>query len=178
MATGRTIALSGDATGSTTFDGSTNKNITVTLASSGVSAGTYNNVTVDAKGRVTSGSNASYAASNHNHNSSYLSLSGGTCTGAVKAPSFQISSDIRLKSDLQKINNALDKVSQLTAYTYNKQEIKTRQAGLIAQDVEKILPEAVDINDDGYKTIDYQAVTALLINAINELRQKYESLAV
>lgn len=54
LATARTIALSGDATGSTTFDGSADKTITVTLASVGT-AGTYSVVTTDAKGRVTKG---------------------------------------------------------------------------------------------------------------------------
>lgn len=57
LKTARTIALTGDATGSTTFDGSANKDINVTLANTGVAAGTYNNVTVDAKGRVVSASN-------------------------------------------------------------------------------------------------------------------------
>lgn len=57
LKTARTIALKGDATGSATFDGSANKDINVTLANTGVAAGTYNNVTVDAKGRVVSASN-------------------------------------------------------------------------------------------------------------------------
>lgn len=57
LKTARTITLKGDATGSTTFDGSANKDINVTLANTGVAAGTYNNVTVDAKGRVVSASN-------------------------------------------------------------------------------------------------------------------------
>lgn len=52
----RSIALKGDATGSTNFDGSTNVEIAVALANSGVAAGTYTKVTVDAKGRVTTGS--------------------------------------------------------------------------------------------------------------------------
>lgn len=60
LKTARTISLSGDATGSASFDGSANKSISVTLASSGVTAGTYNNVTVDAKGRVTAGSNTNF----------------------------------------------------------------------------------------------------------------------
>jgi hypothetical protein len=59
LANARSISLSGDATGSTTFDGSANRTIAVTLANSGVSAGTYPKVTVDAKGRVTSGSSLS-----------------------------------------------------------------------------------------------------------------------
>lgn len=57
LKTARTIALTGDATGSTTFDGSANRDISVTLANTGVTAGTYNNVTVDTKGRVVSASN-------------------------------------------------------------------------------------------------------------------------
>ncbi|WP_368490854.1 pyocin knob domain-containing protein [Clostridium sp. BJN0013] len=54
LATPRTISLEGDATGSTTFDGSVNKSITVVLANSGATAGTYTKLTIDAKGRVTS----------------------------------------------------------------------------------------------------------------------------
>jgi len=56
LATARKISLTGDATGNTTFDGSADKSITVTLANSGVTAGTYSAVAVDAKGRVTAGS--------------------------------------------------------------------------------------------------------------------------
>lgn len=51
----RIIAVSGDGTGQTTFDGSKNETITFVLANSGVNAGTYTKVTVDSKGRVTSG---------------------------------------------------------------------------------------------------------------------------
>ncbi len=55
LATARKISLSGDATGNTTFDGSADKSITVTLANTGVVAGTYSAVAVDTKGRVTAG---------------------------------------------------------------------------------------------------------------------------
>lgn len=55
LVTARTISLSGDATGSISFDGSSNKTLSVTLANSGVTAGTYSVVTVDSKGRATSG---------------------------------------------------------------------------------------------------------------------------
>ena len=56
LTTGRKISLTGDATGNTTFDGTADKSIAVTLANSGVTAGTYSAVAVDAKGRVTAGS--------------------------------------------------------------------------------------------------------------------------
>ena len=73
----QTITLSGDATGSGTTA------ITVTLANSGVTAGTYNNVTVNAKGLVTSGSNVSYLTANQT-----ITLSGdvtGSGTTAITA---------------------------------------------------------------------------------------------
>lgn len=56
LATARKISISGDATGSTDFDGSVDKTIALTLANSGVTAGTYSAVAVDTKGRVTAGS--------------------------------------------------------------------------------------------------------------------------
>lgn len=57
LTTPRTIAASGDATWATTFDGSANVTSALTLAATGVAAGTYDEVTVDAKGRVTAGTN-------------------------------------------------------------------------------------------------------------------------
>lgn len=56
LATARKISIAGDATGSAEFDGSADKSIALTLANSGVAAGTYSAVAVDAKGRVTAGS--------------------------------------------------------------------------------------------------------------------------
>lgn len=56
LATARKISIAGDATGSTDFDGNADKTIALTLANSGVAAGTYSAVAVDAKGRVTAGS--------------------------------------------------------------------------------------------------------------------------
>ena len=55
LATARKISISGDATGNTTFDGSADKAIALTLSNTGVAAGTYSAVAVDAKGRVTAG---------------------------------------------------------------------------------------------------------------------------
>lgn len=60
LSTVRNISLSGDATGSVAFDGSKDVTIAMTLANSGVTAGTYNNVTVNAKGLITSASNVTY----------------------------------------------------------------------------------------------------------------------
>lgn len=90
LATGRTISLTGDATGtSAAFDGSGNLSLAVILANSGATAGTYKCVTVDAKGRVTAGSNPTTLAgfgitdgiTAASAASTYLPLAGGALRG-------------------------------------------------------------------------------------------------
>lgn len=83
-------------------------------------------------------------------------------------------SDIRLKSNIQKIENALDKVCQLSGYTYDMNN--QRHSGVIAQEVEKVLPEVVKDREDGYKTVAYGNMIGLLIEAIKELKQEIEVL--
>ena len=93
-------------------------------------------------------------------------------------------SDKRLKHDIEPITDALYKVGQLNGvtFTYNKNDKKS--AGLIAQDVEKVLPSAVTETelplqqDDGvaYKTVQYDQTIGLLVEAIKELTDKVEKL--
>jgi hypothetical protein len=92
-------------------------------------------------------------------------------------------SDARYKENLVKIDSALDKVGTLSGYTYDWIESKKkahdrRQAGLIAQEVQKVLPEAVVVDEDnnGDLGLNYNAVIALLVNAVNELREEVREL--
>ena len=82
-------------------------------------------------------------------------------------------SDIRVKENIKPVENALDKVEQLKGYSYNYKfnEPENRTGGVMAQDVEKVLPEAVS-EVYGIKMVHYTAVIALLISAVNELRAK------
>ena len=88
-------------------------------------------------------------------------------------------SDERLKTDLVQIDNALDKVSTLTGYTYNRQSLDgeledtPRQAGLLASDIEKVLPEVVQVDsedEDAIKSVAYGNMAALFVEAIKELK--------
>jgi hypothetical protein len=85
-------------------------------------------------------------------------------------------SDIRRKKDLLKIDNALDKVEQLTGYTYTNKKDNKRYTGLIAQDVEKVLPEAVTTESDGHLSLAYGNMMGLLVEAVKELTRKNEIL--
>ena len=83
-------------------------------------------------------------------------------------------SDARLKTDLIQISSGLDKVKQLTGYTFLKTDDihGKRKLGLIAQDVEKVLPEAIHQTDDGMLSLAYGNLAAVFVEAIKELNDK------
>jgi hypothetical protein len=81
-------------------------------------------------------------------------------------------SDMRIKSDLERISNALDKVSAITGYTYTRIDLpnEPRQLGVIAQDVELVAPELVITTPSGLKAVNYGQMNGLTIEAIKELK--------
>ena len=87
-------------------------------------------------------------------------------------------SDVKLKDDIQVIPNALDKVQQIRGVTYvrnDHKEDQERQAGVIAQEVEKVLPEVVRERENG-KTVAYGNMVGLLIEAIKEQQKQIDEL--
>ncbi|WMM35088.1 hypothetical protein KPBMHCEF_00157 [Salmonella phage EH3] len=103
--------------------------------------------------------------------------------GAAAAGSWVSTSDIRMKANLQKIDTARDKLRSLVGYTYykrnkleeDKDTIYSIEAGVIAQDVQSVLPEAVykiePQKEDSMLGVSHAGVNALLVNAVNELSE-------
>ena len=90
-------------------------------------------------------------------------------------------SDRRIKENITPITEALSKVQKLTGNTYTRndqEDTVTRYAGLIAQEVEEVLPEAVREAEDGIKALDYNATTALLVESIKELKAEVDDLKI
>ena len=85
-------------------------------------------------------------------------------------------SDERLKSNIETIQGGLEKVEQLRGVTYTRDE--RDNIGVIAQEIEKVLPEIVLTADDemGTKSVDYSRITAVLIEAVKELSAKVKYL--
>jgi len=83
-------------------------------------------------------------------------------------------SDINLKKNITPITSALDKVCSLRGVTFdwNCSHRSGRDAGVIAQDVEKVLPEIISIRGDGSKAVNYDGLIPLLVEAIKELNNK------
>jgi len=80
-------------------------------------------------------------------------------------------SDARLKEGVERISDALAKIGQLGGYTYTRVDIPggKRSTGVIAQEVQKVLPEAVQTNSGGLLSVSYGNMVGLLIEGIKEL---------
>ena len=85
-------------------------------------------------------------------------------------------SDISLKENIKTIDNSLEKVNKLRGVEFNKVGSDKKSIGVIAQEIEKILPEVVKENDKGIKSVAYGNITGILIEAIKELKQEIETL--
>jgi hypothetical protein len=94
-------------------------------------------------------------------------LAGATFTGVVTAPNFVSSSDARLKTEVETIAGAVAIVSALRGVRFTMDG--TRQIGVIAQEVEAILPEVVRDNEEGQLSVAYGNIAGLLIEAVKEL---------
>jgi hypothetical protein len=159
LTAGTNVTIAADGTIS-----STDTNTTYSAGTGMSLSGTTFNCTIDSPSEVGLGN-----LSNNGNN-----LSGSfTATGNITAYS-----DARLKDNVTNIDNALNKVSVLRGVTYNRNDIENapRHAGVIAQEVEKVLPEVVLTNEEGIKTVAYGNMVGLLIEAIKELKSEIEEL--
>jgi len=101
--------------------------------------------------------------------------------GDITAFSSTTASDIKLKTDISVVDNALEKIEQLDGVEFTWIKNGERSAGVIAQDVQEVLPQAVkevnDLNgDDTHLTVKYDALHALLIEAVKELSARVKEL--
>jgi len=181
-------------------------------SSGNVGIGTTDNLgKLTAQGTITAKASAdqSTIALSHNGSQGIISVSYGS-TGSYDPMSFKTSdaenmrletdgdlhvdgdviafsttiSDARLKTNIQGIENAVSKVGQLNGYTFEYIADGKVSAGVIAQEVEQVLPEAVQEKelplkaDDGeqYKVVNYDALHGLLIEAVKELSARVEAL--
>lgn len=96
----------------------------------------------------------------------------------ARANAWQTFSDVRYKTDIVPITNALEKLDNLHGYYYYWKDgaDANRQAGLLAQEVEKVLPEIVSTDERGYKSVDYGKMNALLLQALKEQEKRLSSL--
>jgi hypothetical protein len=110
-----------------------------------------------------------------------------TAAGTVEATGDIVAftaSDARLKTNIETIPNALDKIAKLKGVTFFWNDIAkeiypertTRDVGVIAQEVQAVLPEVVTERDNGYLAVRYEKLVPLLVEAIKELKTQVQEL--
>jgi hypothetical protein len=104
--------------------------------------------------------------------------------GNLRTNAINETSDQRFKKDVQTVDNALDKALALRGvnYYWNQQAFpdlnfdSTKQLGVIAQEVEKVVPEVVRTDAKGFKSVEYSKITAILIEALKAQQKMIEEL--
>lgn len=98
-----------------------------------------------------------------------------TWGGTIKGTTIQATSDRRLKKNLKKTKGNLEGINAYK-YQFKKGYDRSWKVGLLAQEVQSVLPEAVGEDSRGYLSLDYNAVVAVLVDEVNKLKKEVASL--
>lgn len=188
--------------GSFTVNQSFDETIFISLPNTGVTATTYGSstqvpvITVDTKGRITSATTVAVSGGGGgvgtlqqvtdlgNTTDNNVGIGANTTplytldvTGTIRATNDVIAfSDERVKENVETISDAVEKVLCLRGVTFNKINEAKRSMGVIAQEIENILPEVVHTDEDGMKAVAYGNIVGVLIEAIKEQQHQIEKL--
>ena len=97
-------------------------------------------------------------------------------SNTCQAVTFNSTSDERYKKDIVKIDDALDKLHRLNGYDFTFKDTDKKSSGVIAQEVQRVMPQLVDEGDDGRLTVQYGNMVGLLIEAIKEQQTQIDDL--
>ena len=107
-------------------------------------------------------------------NVSSTKLTFNPSTGTLTVVDLNSTSDINLKTNINTVENALDTVSQLRGVSFDWKETGKSSYGVIAQELEEVLPELVGTGET--KTVNYSGIIGVLVEAIKELKAEIEDL--
>lgn len=147
------LTIDGDASGTATISNLANTTLTLDISSIIGSlnvGGGISTSDLSMTGSITNGVDATF-------------------TGDVNAANFNTTSDIALKDNVELIESPLDKLLQLSGYTFDWKNNGKSSVGVMAQEVEKVFPQIVSTDNNGVKRVSYDALIPLLIEAIKEL---------
>ena len=97
-------------------------------------------------------------------------------SGTVNAANFNTTSDATLKTNVETLTGSLDAVKALRGVSYDWIDSGNSEVGVIAQEVEAVVPDVVSTNDQGIKSVKYGNLVGVLIEAIKEQQQRIEAL--
>ena len=93
-------------------------------------------------------------------------------SGTLNATTFNSLSDVSVKTNINEISNGLDVINSVSGVEFDWKDNGDHSAGVVAQELEKVLPHLVSTSDTGVKSVNYAGLTAYLLSAIQELSSK------
>jgi len=174
LTTGSALSLSST---STAMNAAKVLNVTTSGANATASMSTYAGYFANTKTGATSVNYGIYAEASGGATNNYALYAKGDVyvTGVISAPS-----DMRLKKDIETLTNVLSKIEQMRGvrYEYKDQQkyVAGPQVGVIAQELQKVFPELVRTGADGFLSVNYSQLTAVLIQAVKEQQQEIDLL--
>ncbi|HRQ61903.1 MAG TPA: tail fiber domain-containing protein, partial [Alphaproteobacteria bacterium] len=117
-----------------------------------------------------------YATNVNDLGSSTVKWSDGFFAGNVSAAAYLHTSDERMKKDIVDIDDPLALINGLRGVHYKWKENDKPAYGLIAQEVEKVVPDAVDTDDQGMKSVEYDQIIGPLVEAVKAQQKQIEAL--
>lgn len=97
-------------------------------------------------------------------------------TGDLSATNFNSLSDETFKENFKHIDDSFSILEKINTYSFDWKDNKTKSYGVIAQEIEKIMPELVKTNKAGWKTVAYTPLIAILIDAIKNLKTDVDNI--
>lgn len=143
-------------------------------ASSATTAGSASSATTAGTATV---ANSLATGNNYQMNALGVGTSNGTAGSIVATGDITAFSDRRQKKNIRKLRNSLSSVLALRGVSFTRKFDGAHSIGLVAQELELVVPEVVRTNEDGIKSVAYANLVALLVEAIKELNAKVERLS-
>lgn len=101
---------------------------------------------------------------------------GASCTGTFYATDFDTSSDATLKENIQEWADPMGILNAIRGVSFDWKETKQSAAGVIAQEVEKVMPSAVTVREDGTKGVKYNSIVSVLVEAVKAQQKQIDAL--
>lgn len=97
-------------------------------------------------------------------------------TGQLNATNFNALSDEKYKNNIQSISNSSEIISNMRGVSFNWRSTGNKSYGVIAQEIEKVVPELVSTNNNGEKSVNYMSIIAFLIESNKDLQKRLQAL--
>jgi hypothetical protein len=123
-------------------------------------------------GSYTAGTNLSLNGTQFNLDAN-ITLTSVTAT-TVTATDFNSTSDVTLKENVSSLNNVLETINSINPVEFTWKDTGNKAYGVIAQEIENVLPEIVSQDENGIKSVNYIQIIAFLVKAVQEQQKEIE----